>query len=333
MAFLRRSRAVVGLALLAAAGCAVVAGLGLWTPPPGFSHRVHAAEGLECDSCHAGAAERVEAGWPTLRQCLLCHEETDAEKPPERRAAAFFADGKAISARLADVPDEVRFSHARHAEAGLACAECHGDVAAGDRVTGAVRVGKAACMDCHAERGAPNDCATCHATWRPETAPASHRKNWRRAHGATVRERSEASADRCELCHAESACDECHRAEPPSSHGPHFRERAHGILASMDREACATCHETSSCNRCHQETSPRSHRAGWGSPKNTHCIECHFGMEQGCGTCHSGTPSHALAAPLPAGTHTPAMNCRQCHGVTQPLPHVDKGDNCTDCHR
>ena len=47
--------------------------------------------------------------------------------------------------------------------------------------------------------------------------------------------------------------------------------------------------------------------------------------------CHKDTRSHALAAPKPAW-HTPAMNCRQCHGVSQPLPHVDKGDNCNLCH-
>jgi hypothetical protein len=27
------------------------------------------------------------------------------------------------------------------------------------------------------------------------------------------------------------------------------------------------------------------------------------------------------------------MNCRQCHGMTAPLPHVDKGDDCNACHR
>jgi hypothetical protein len=27
------------------------------------------------------------------------------------------------------------------------------------------------------------------------------------------------------------------------------------------------------------------------------------------------------------------MNCRQCHGHGAPLPHPDKGDSCTACHK
>jgi hypothetical protein len=50
-----------------------------------------------------------------------------------------------------------------------------------------------------------------------------------------------------------------------------------------------------------------------------------------CGVCHKGTPSHALATPLPPD-HVPGMNCRMCHGNGQPLPHVDNGDSCTLCH-
>jgi len=54
---------------------------------------------------------------------------------------------------------------------------------------------------------------------------------------------------------------------------------------------------------------------------------------ESCFVCHKGTPSHNLAPPMPAfPPHNAAMDCRSCHGVTAPLPHVDNGDSCTFCH-
>mgnify|MGYP003581543783 CR=1 FL=1 len=38
-------------------------------------------------------------------------------------------------------------------------------------------------------------------------------------------------------------------------------------------------------------------------------------------------------APKPAvPPHNAAMDCRACHGVSAPLPHVDNGDDCNTCH-
>jgi hypothetical protein len=71
----------------------------------------------------------------------------------------------------------------------------------------------------------------------------------------------------------------------------------------------------------------------FGSPQNTHCLSCHLPLQgEGCFTCHKGTPSHQTAAPMPAN-HLPSMNCRQCHGLTAPLPHPDNGSLCTACHK
>jgi hypothetical protein len=43
-------------------------------------------------------------------------------------------------------------------------------------------------------------------------------------------------------------------------------------------------------------------------------------------------PSHSTAAPQPP-SHSPGMNCRQCHGISAPLPHVTKGEDCNICHQ
>jgi hypothetical protein len=50
-----------------------------------------------------------------------------------------------------------------------------------------------------------------------------------------------------------------------------------------------------------------------------------------CFVCHKGTPSHLMAAPKPPN-HSPAMDCRSCHGLSEPLPHFDNGDDCNTCH-
>jgi hypothetical protein len=139
-------------------------------------------------------------------------------------------------------------------------------------------------------------------------------------HGQAVRAASQALADRCSLCHTESTCTTCHQESPPENHNNFWRIRGHGIAAQMDRGNCATCHRADSCDRCHAEVLPQNHGGRFPLQSN------------GCIVCHKGTPSHALATPLPP-SHNPGMNCRQCHGVDQPLPHVDNGANCTMCHQ
>ena len=70
------------------------------------------------------------------------------------------------------------------------------------------------------------------------------------------------------------------------------------------------------------------------SSLQTHCLGCHTPLSgEPCLVCHKGTPSH-FDADLPPD-HNPGMNCRQCHipgGTRPPMPHVDNGSNCNDCH-
>jgi hypothetical protein len=299
---------------------------------PAFSHRVHADVGVDCTDCHAGVEDSDEPGMPRLQACQLCHTEIDADKPAELKAESFFTDGVFRAAHASAVPEEVVFSHAAHVGRGTACADCHRGIETSDRIGGEQHFAMQRCMDCHAAAQAPNTCEVCHSVIREDWEPPSHFHNWKRLHGQTVRADTDMLVDRCELCHSESSCVACHRDEPPASHNNFWRLRGHGIAASMDRDSCSTCHEPDSCEQCHQEVLPQSHQGMWGAPKDTHCLTCHFPLKSnGCVACHKGTPSHALATPKPPD-HTPGMNCRQCHGVTQPLPHVDKGDDCNMCH-
>ena len=331
MALLRYG--LLGIALLA--GCALVDALRPGVGPLTFSHRVHVDEmGMDCAACHEDAWMDDAPGWPWQDTCLACHDEIDAEKDEARRVEAAFPideDGRlALTARGA-LSDEVLFSHLAHVDAGLDCAECHVGAEATDRALPAVTM--ASCMACHESREQPNECATCHSEVDRSWRPPSHDLGWERLHGHASRTCAGDPARECSTCHDERTCADCHLVTPPRSHDHAFRTRTHGFHASLDRDSCSTCHEPDTCSQCHLSTTPRSHApATFGGAVSMHCIGCHLPLEDnGCSVCHQAAPSHALATPKP-DWHHPAMNCRQCHGVSAPLPHVEKGDDCNACH-
>jgi len=189
-----------------------------------------------------------------------------------------------------------------------------------------------ACVTCHAAEGMQDDCSVCHTELDVDVAPANHQLAWGRLHGDVSRSCSEETANDCTMCHTQATCNACHQVEQPSNHDVYFARRGHGLHARMDRDSCATCHTQDACDRCHQVTEPMTHVGSFGGAYSSHCVGCHLPLQgESCFTCHKSTPSHATATPLP-GNHNPGMNCRQCHGLDQPLPHVDKGDACINCH-
>jgi len=329
----RRTWIPLAFMALSAAGCMLFSGE---KAPPrfAFTHRVHVAEGLECSDCHPGATESDEPGMPNPAQCMLCHKEIDEKKPPEKQIAQLF-DGNTFKAMHATkLPGEVILSHKRHAGAETNCATCHKDIETNERIESDMHITMSRCMECHAEHKdkVVDDCATCHRETRRDVKPESHEHNWKQLHGQVVRADTGKLGDKCSLCHSESRCVTCHMDEPPANHNNFWRLHGHAVAATMDRQNCAACHRPDSCERCHQTVLPQSHMGLWGSPKDTHCLSCHFPLSNNsCTVCHKGAPSHDMAAPMPPW-HNAGMNCRQCHGVTQPLPHVDNGSNCTMCH-
>jgi len=322
------------LALVACAGCMLVDALRSGERALVFSHALHVGEEeLACVSCHESAEAEEAPGMPAPDSCAVCHDELDAEKTTERQVAALF-DGLGFRAvRASRLDDEVLFTHLTHVTAVKDCGACHRGIEENRVVDAGVAVDMQACQRCHAESALPNDCSDCHAEIDRDWAPPSHARDWTRLHGRDCRRSDPGAADDCALCHRDSSCEQCHRVELPASHDAHFRLRGHAVLASVDRAGCATCHEPASCDRCHAETLPLSHRgASFGGTRNTHCLTCHFPLQgEGCVTCHKATPSHALGPPKP-DWHTPAMDCRSCHGSSLPLSHVDDGSNCNLCH-
>lgn len=328
------ARALGAAAVAACAGCMLVDALGPRTRPLAFSHRLHVLEeGLACVSCHENAEVTDDPGMPASDGCAVCHEELDVEKPPERRVATLFDEAGFRAVHASRLEDEVHFAHRAHVAALQDCNACHRDVDRNQAIDSSVAVTMDDCTSCHEERSLPNECADCHAYVGRDWAPESHAHNWKKFHGKACRRANAGPDDRCSLCHEDSSCEQCHRIELPENHNAFFRLRGHALFARVDRSTCATCHESSTCDRCHEDVLPLSHGSAlWGSPMNTHCLTCHFPLDNsGCLTCHKGTPSHNLGPPKPSW-HDPAMNCRACHGASLPLSHVDDGSNCNLCH-
>lgn len=308
---------------------------------PHFSHALHVGQfNLECTLCHNSVMVAENAGMPGIRLCKPCHDSFDAKKPADRRIAAFFdQEGQFKAQHIARQDDEIVFSHLAHlGKYGLSCEDCHGSAGTGEVIPLDSKLTMEECIVCHTESGKRNTCEDCHSVLGRATEPRTHDKDWLRAHGPRYllcdgMPDKGGWVNRCEICHSKTDCQSCHKEQMPRNHTNFWRLKGHSLMTSIDRSRCWTCHRSDFCDRCHEGTPPRNHTATWGSPLNRHCNNCHGpGQGQTCATCHKATPSHNLAAPMPPGHH-PAMNCRQCHGNGQPLPHPDPGITCTSCHK
>jgi len=321
------------LAVTALGGCLLVEAVFPGETRFVFSHETHVhEERLDCFSCHETAMMTDDPGMPEQESCAVCHDEIDEGQPEERRVESLFVDGAFQAARMAALDGEVLFSHLQHVTAEDSCGDCHTNIERNDAVGPEQAVPMDDCMECHARQRAPNECADCHAVITEDWEPDNHHQNWELVHGMVSRAAGEAAVENCSLCHREAGCVECHLEVPPRDHTNYFRRRGHGVISMMDRARCDACHRSDSCQRCHAEALPVSHTGMFGGTKSLHCLGCHFPLksEAGCVTCHQATPSH-LSTPKPPD-HTPTMVCRQCHGLSAALPHVDKGDDCNQCH-
>lgn len=132
--------------------------------PIAYSHKTHVAMGLKCIGCHAMPGDGFQASYPKETVCMGCHTGIKKESPEIQKLAAFAAKKEPVPwARVYQVPDMVWFNHALHVkDAQIACAGCHGDVAQRPVLFKEKATSMKVCMQCHAERMAPNGCDTCH---------------------------------------------------------------------------------------------------------------------------------------------------------------------------
>lgn len=119
--------------------------------PVEFDHRHHVRDdGIECRYCHNTVDRSSTAGIPPTELCMGCHSQiwNQSEKLAPVRAS-FFEHRPIAWNRVHDLPDFVFFDHSVHVHAGVACSQCHGDVANMPLVAKVQSFTMGFCLDCH----------------------------------------------------------------------------------------------------------------------------------------------------------------------------------------
>ena len=133
--------------------------------PIAFNHQIHLKNGMQCENCHAGVNKGPDAGLPSVKLCMMCHQVIDAGNPEIEKIAAYNKKGQ-------DIPWQrvywfypsahVRFQHAPHIRTGVSCAACHGDMTQQTVAVRSVNLTMGYCLNCHKMHNASVDCTTCH---------------------------------------------------------------------------------------------------------------------------------------------------------------------------
>ncbi|HUD23205.1 MAG TPA: cytochrome c3 family protein [Acidobacteriaceae bacterium] len=133
--------------------------------PIAYTHRVHLANGLQCVFCHTGVDQGPEAQIPGVNVCMTCHQGIDTGNPEIKKIAAYQARGEEIPwVRVYNYSQSahVRFNHAPHIRAHIDCSACHSDMTKQTTAERKVDMTMGFCVDCHKQKQASTDCATCH---------------------------------------------------------------------------------------------------------------------------------------------------------------------------
>ena len=212
-----------------------------------FSHVKHVGEnGQECATCHTGVAtsENLNQGLAvSAATCRDCHDSVPADaKAFELIDPSFKINGKGR-------PGFVIFPHVRHLSQKMDCKICHGDLIL-DAKTKNEKPKMIDCASCHHHRGAPGlACLACHDRVEKSFDHASSAWVKGQWHGTESRFQEE----RCQMCHAPSACLNCHQgAASRAIHDLNYRF-THATDVKFKRLDCTVCHETARfCADCHE---------------------------------------------------------------------------------
>jgi hypothetical protein len=308
-----------------------------------FSHRVHAAQGMTCDQCHAAirADNSIYRQLPMKKDCAECHD--------VKSNCAYCHTNPKAPKGWKKTERQVNFLHSQHKEALANCATCHGaDLdkkphQAGDHKS---------CGTCHDADLKGLLCAKCHRDLTQiglnRLNRFSHAENYLREHGGAARQNERI----CAQCHREAFCSDCHSKKAglkPSLKYPEAVKRSfihrgdyltlHRLDAKTDSGSCLKCHTRAECTACHDRSKVSGgsealhflgHPAGWmskGGP-NFHgdearrdivaCATCHHAAGPGyCVNCHSVS---AGISPHPKGWESRVRGldtnnrmCAKCH--------------------
>lgn len=253
--------------------------------PLRFSHALHLQKKLDCDFCHEAAPRSRSSAdnlIPTEEVCTTCHD-IDRSQPekidrPAARCDACHpgftpvatAKGTLEVARVVVPAPHLKFNHQVHAERGIGCTRCHGDLRHLDLATRAQLPRMPLCLECH-NAGAgrlrgPARCSTCHLTQQDGTLQTDlgsgqlvpsgtlrgddHTPSFRTDH-ARVAQNDERY---CQNCHRQDFCQSCHNGvvKPLDFHGNDYVSR-HPVDARKNDPDCGSCHRRQSfCLGCHE---------------------------------------------------------------------------------
>jgi hypothetical protein len=130
--------------------------------PLAYSHKTHVGLGLKCNTCHTMPGNGEKATFPPESLCMSCHASVKTESLHIQKLAEFAKEKKPVPwVRVYRLPGYVWFSHKIHSKTA-GCDTCHGPVAERHVIKQEKPITMTACMDCHEETGAPNECNTCH---------------------------------------------------------------------------------------------------------------------------------------------------------------------------
>jgi hypothetical protein len=133
--------------------------------PIPFPHKTHIEKKAECVDCHESVEKGPIAGIPSVKTCMICHSQIATDRPLIKEVTGYSDKGIEIPwQRVYGFTREshVRFNHAPHIRASVACTTCHGDLAQQTVAERSVEHSMGFCVNCHREKKASNDCLTCH---------------------------------------------------------------------------------------------------------------------------------------------------------------------------
>jgi Class III cytochrome C family/Cytochrome c7 and related cytochrome c len=131
--------------------------------PLPFSHKLHVANGLKCQTCHVNPDPGEEMTFPATAKCMTCHTDVATDKPAIKELTKFHQDKVTIPwVRIYQNPDWVWFSHRTHLASGATCDRRHGAVVERDVLFKENPISMESCMNCHREMNASNACNFCH---------------------------------------------------------------------------------------------------------------------------------------------------------------------------
>ncbi|MBI2027562.1 MAG: cytochrome c3 family protein [Deltaproteobacteria bacterium] len=119
--------------------------------PIAFSHKLHTRDlEISCFYCHGNTLSSSHASIPSTQTCMNCHSLVKPDSSEIQKIHKSFQNNKPIEwIRVHKLADFAHFKHNVHIQAGVDCANCHGDVKSMDVIQQVKPMNMSFCLDCH----------------------------------------------------------------------------------------------------------------------------------------------------------------------------------------